>query len=131
MKTYPQQEFAETAPRLFAPSRAINGCIKDGITKLQKACGISSWHRARELWLGRTRPTVEEMDRLRELDGRWCNKARRAVQPLMERMHERIEDVWEAIQKFKPIAERVEKIRIKREARLSQKHITERLYDRA
>jgi hypothetical protein len=119
MENYASSEFAETATRVFAPVRAGAGGVKAGITKLQNACKISTWHRARELWLGRTRPSVEEMDRLRKLDGRWCDKARRAVKPALEAMHDKIDDIYEFVSEWK---------RKRKERSLSKKGFIERAY---
>jgi hypothetical protein len=115
------EEFIERAQRVLAPKRAHNGCMKAALAKLQTALGILP-HRARDLMRGKVEPKVREMDLIREMDGVWCNKARRAVQPLMERMHDKIEDIFEFVADLKA------RRKAKREARLSNKSIIERMY---
>jgi hypothetical protein len=116
-------EFIERAQRVFAPQRPHGGCVKAALAKLQDTLGILP-HRARDLMRGKIEPKVREMDKIRELDGVWCNRLKRAK----ARIEDKIEDIWETIQKFKPIAERMEKRKAKREARLSNKSIIERMY---
>jgi hypothetical protein len=130
MTTYERIEFSERARRVFAPGAACSAAVKRAAIQLAERLGCS-WGRAIELMKGRALPTVREMDLIRTLDGAWCPQERKAKPPIMERVHDKIEDIWETIQKFKPIADRMEKRRVKREARLSMKSLPERLYDRA
>jgi hypothetical protein len=124
MTTYERIEFSERARRVFAPGKACAAAVKMAAAKLATELGVS-WGRAHELLKGRALPTVKEMDFIRTKDGAWCPVEKKAKPPLLERMHDRIEDIFEFVEGLKA------RRRAKREARLSQKHITERLYDRA
>lgn len=114
---YARDEFVETARRVFNPGAACAAAVKRAINQCAKVFNVSP-HRARDLMRGKAVPKVEEMDKLRELDGRWCTKAKRAVEPLLERMHDKIDALYSAY---------VER----RERKRAQKPIVERMYDRA
>jgi hypothetical protein len=117
---YARDEFVETSRRVFAPGKACAAAVKQAINACAKTFKISE-HRARDLMRGRLTPRVEEMDKLRELDGRWCRIKRAAK----ETTHEMIEEIAEFVRDLKA------RRKAKREARLSQKHPLERMYDRA
>lgn len=86
--SYSRKEFKERAHRLYAPIKAMGGCVKVAIQKLHEDLvahrGRYSFHRARELWLGRARPTVEDIDFIREKDGAWCPEEKKAKPDLMQ-----------------------------------------------
>jgi hypothetical protein len=117
---YARDEFVETSRRVFNPGSACAASVKRAINECAKVFKISQ-HRARDLMRGKAVPRVEEMDKLRELDGRWC-RIKRAAKATT---HEMIEEIAEFVRDLKA------RRRAKREARLSQKNITERLFDRA
>ena len=115
---YARDEFMETARRVFAPGRACAASVKGAENRCAKILGVSA-HRARDLMRGKALPRVEEMDVIRSLDGRWCNKLRQMKASMSEQVHE----IWEFVQTIKP------RMRAKREARKSS--IVERVMDRA
>lgn len=110
-----REEFSETAKRVFAPGCAQGGNVKAAIAKCSKVLGIS-WDRARDLLRKRREPRVHEMDTLRELDGRWCNRLKRAK----ERVEDKIDAIYEFVETLKA------KRKAKREARLSKSSFVER-----
>jgi hypothetical protein len=120
MTTYERIEFSERARRVFNPASACASPLKSAITKCADTLGVS-WNRARDLLRGKALPTVREMDIVREKDGVWCNRLKRAK----ARIEDKIEDIWEFVEGLK--ARRT----AKREARLSQKSVITRMYDRA
>ena len=117
---YARDEFVETSRRVFNPGSACAAAVKRAINECAKVFKISP-HRARDLMRGKAVPKVEEMDKLRELDGRWCNRLKRA----RAQIEDKIEDIWEFVSELKA------RRKAKREARLSQKSIVDRMYDRA
>lgn len=127
MTTYERIEFAERARRVFNPDSACQSAVKSAINRCSDTLGVS-WNRARDLMRGKALPTVREMDIVRARDGVWCDRLKRAK----ARIEDKIEDVVEAIHRLEAKADAFfERRKAKREARLSQKPITERLFDRA
>jgi hypothetical protein len=121
MSTYERIEFRDRARRVFSPGKACAAAVKIAANDLAERFGIS-WGRAKELLKGRALPSVREMDLIRELDGVWCQTERKAKPALMERVHDKIEDIWEFVTELK--RKRIERKR-------ASKPVSERLYDRA
>lgn len=93
---YARDEFVETSRRVFAPGTACAAAVKRAINACADTFKISE-HRARDLMRGRLTPRVEEMDKLRELDGRWCRIKRAAK----ETTHDMIEEVVDFVRELK------------------------------
>lgn len=115
--SYARKEFMDRGLRVFAPSKAQNGAVAAAIDKCADTLKIN-WHRARDLLRGRVTPKIEEMDVVRELDGVWCNRMKRAKAAV----EDKIEDIWEFVTELK--RKRIERKR-------ASKPVSERLYDRA
>ena len=117
-----KDECRALARQLFAPSAAHGGCVKSGIAKfrdfLSKHYRPTGENRARELFMGRIRPHVEEIDLLREKAGLWCRKKGAAAR---ERVEDKIDAIYEFVESLKA------KRKAKREARLSQSSFIERV----
>jgi hypothetical protein len=114
MSTYERIEFSERARRVFSPGKACAGSVKIAANGLAERLGVS-WGRAKELVKGRALPTVREMDLIRELDGVWCNRMKRAKAAV----EDKIEDIWEFVTELK---------RKRKERSLSKKGFIERAY---
>jgi hypothetical protein len=99
-RDYGRKEFKERVRRLYAPVKAMGGCVKVAIHQLhmdmEAHMGRFSFHRARELWLGRAKPSIEEIDFIRAKDGVWCLEHKKAKPDLMERMHDKIDALYSA-----------------------------------
>lgn len=95
MTTYERIEFSDRARRVFNPAKACASPIKAAITACQRALDIS-WNRARDLLRGKALPTVKEMDFVRSLDGVWCPTEQKAKPDIMERMHDKIDAIYQA-----------------------------------
>jgi hypothetical protein len=117
MTTYERIEFAERARRVFNPNSACQSAVKTAINRCSDTLGVS-WNRARDLLRGKALPTVREMDIIREKDGVWCTRLKRAK----ARIEDKIEDIWEFVADLKA------RRKAKREARLSQKSVITRMY---
>lgn len=98
--SYASTEMSERLRRIYAPTLARGGMCKQAVTKIARDLKVRQG-RAFNLFFGRAKPTVEEIDHVREMDGVWCREERKAKPNLMERMHDKIEDMHEAFMEWR------------------------------